>query len=36
MKAMLELRDLLEELERQGTTVINLVTRGQTAEPWRL
>jgi len=36
MKAMLELRDLLEELERQGTTVINLVTRGQLVEPWRL
>lgn len=36
MKATLELLNLLEELERQGTTVIDLVTRGQTAEPWRL
>jgi len=36
MKAMLELRDLLKELERQGTTVIDLVTRQQAIEPWRL
>jgi hypothetical protein len=36
MKATLELLNLLEELERQGTTVIDLVTRGQTVEPWRL
>jgi hypothetical protein len=36
MKATLQLRDLLEALDRQGTTVIDLVTRGQTAVPWRL
>jgi len=36
MKATLELLNLLEELERQGTTVIDLVTRHQAIEPWRL
>jgi hypothetical protein len=36
MKATLELLNLLEELERQGTTVIDLVTRQQAVEPWRL
>jgi len=36
MKAMLELWDLLKELERRGTTVIDLVTRQQGVEPWRL
>ncbi len=36
MKATLELLNLLEELERQGTTVIDLVTRQQAIEPWRL
>jgi hypothetical protein len=36
MKATLELLKLLEELERQGTTVIDLVTRQQAVRPWRL
>jgi len=36
MKAALELLNLLEELERQGATVIDLVTRQQAVEPWRL
>ncbi len=33
---VLELLNLLGELERQNTTVIDLVTSGQTVEPWRL
>ncbi len=36
MTATLELLNLLEELQRQGTTVIDLVTRQQATEPWRL
>jgi hypothetical protein len=36
MKATLELLNLLDELERQGTTVIDLVTSQQAVEPWRL
>jgi len=36
MKAALELLNLLKELESQGTTVIDLVTRRQAIEPWRL
>lgn len=36
MKPTLELLNLLEDLERQGTTVIDLVTRGQAVQPWRL
>jgi len=36
MKATLELLKLLEELQRQGMTVIDLVTRQQAFEPWRL
>ncbi len=36
MKARRELRNLLEELERQGTSVIDLVRAGQPLEPWRL
>jgi hypothetical protein len=36
MKASFELRDLLEERERAGTTVIDLVTDGQPLQPWRL
>jgi len=36
MKATLELLNLLEELRRQGTTVIDLATRQQAVEPWRL
>jgi hypothetical protein len=31
-----ELRNLLEELERKGTSVIDLVRGGQPVEPWRL
>ena len=36
MRPALELLNLLEELERNGTSVIDLVTAGQPAEPWRL
>jgi hypothetical protein len=36
MTPILELLNLLEGLERQGTTVIDLVTRGQAVEPWWL
>lgn len=36
MKAKRELRVLLEELEGEGTTVIDLVRGGQPLEPWRL
>jgi hypothetical protein len=31
-----ELRNLLEELERKGTSVIDLVRGGQPVQPWRL
>jgi len=36
MKPALELLNLLEELERKGTSVIDLITAGQPVEPWRL
>jgi hypothetical protein len=36
MKPALELRDLLEELERKATSVIDLVRDGQSLQPWRL
>ena len=36
MKAKRELLNLLEELERQGTNVIDLVREGQPLQPWRL
>jgi hypothetical protein len=36
MKAKRELRMLLKELEREGTSVIDLVRGGQPFEPWRL
>jgi hypothetical protein len=36
MNAVFELRNLLEDLERKGTTVIDLVTDGQPLKPWRL
>lgn len=36
MKPALELRNLLEELERKGTSVIDLVRDGQPLQPWRL
>ncbi len=36
MKPALELLNLLEGLERKGTSVIDLVTAGQPVEPWRL
>jgi Domain of unknown function (DUF6969) len=36
MKPKLELRNLLEELEREGTSVIDLVRDGQPLQPWRL
>jgi hypothetical protein len=36
MSAVLELRDLLEELERNGTSVIDMVRDGQPLVPWRL
>jgi hypothetical protein len=36
MKPALELRDLLEDLERQGRTVIDLVTDDHPIEAWRL
>ncbi len=36
MKAKLELLDLLEELQRQGRSVIDLVRGGQPLQPWRL
>jgi hypothetical protein len=36
MTPALELLDLLEALERQGTSVIELARAGQPLEPWRL
>lgn len=36
MTAARELLRLLEELERGGTSVIDLVRGGQPIEPWRL
>jgi hypothetical protein len=36
MKPALELLNLLEDLERRGTSVIDLITEGQPVEPWRL
>lgn len=36
MKPALELRNLLEDLERKGRSVIGLVTHGHAVEPWRL
>jgi hypothetical protein len=36
MKPAVELRNLLEDLERQGRTVIDLVTDDQPVEAWRL
>jgi hypothetical protein len=36
MKPALELRNLLEELERKGTSVIDLVRGGQPLQLWRL
>lgn len=36
MTPKLELRDLLEALERKGTSVIDLVRDGQALQPWRL
>ena len=36
MKPAIELLNLLEALEGKGTNVIDLVTAGQPAEPWRL
>jgi hypothetical protein len=36
MKAARELLDLLEGLERKGTSVIDLVRDGQPLQPWRL
>jgi hypothetical protein len=36
MNAVFELRNLLEDLEGKGKTVIDLVTNGQLPQPWRL
>jgi hypothetical protein len=36
MKPALELLDLLEDLDRKGTSVIDLVRDGQPLVPWRL
>jgi hypothetical protein len=36
MRPALELLNLLEGLERKGTSVIDLVTAGHPVEPWRL
>jgi uncharacterized protein DUF6969 len=36
ISAVLELRSLLEELERNGTSVIDMVRDGQPLMPWRL
>jgi hypothetical protein len=36
MTGAVELVQLLESLEREGTTVMDLVRAGQAAEPWRL
>ena len=36
MKPALELRNLLDELERKGTSVIDLARDGQPSQPWRL
>jgi Domain of unknown function (DUF6969) len=36
MKPALELRNLLEELEREDTSVMDLVRAGQPLRPWRL
>jgi hypothetical protein len=36
MNAAFELRDLLEDLERNGTNVIDMVRDGQPLVPWRL
>ncbi len=36
MTPAVELRNLLQELERQGTSVIDLVRGGQPVQPWRL
>ena len=36
MTPALELWNLLEDLERKGTNVIDLVTDGQPLRPWRL
>jgi hypothetical protein len=36
MRAARALLELLEELERSGTSVIDLVRAGQPLEPWRL
>jgi hypothetical protein len=36
MKAALDLVRLLEDLERQGMNVVDLVTDGKEVEPWRL
>jgi hypothetical protein len=36
MKPALELLNLLEDLERKCTSVIDLITEGQSVEPWHL
>jgi len=36
MSGALDLLSVLEDLERQGTNVIELVTDGEAMEPWRL